>query len=44
MDTVYFVALFEALSNLGEVLKIRGDLKRELSGKSWEEINKEISP
>jgi GT2 family glycosyltransferase len=44
MDTVYAIALFKALSNLGEVLGLRRDLKKELSAKSWEEINKEIDP
>ena len=44
MDTIYAVALFKALSNLGEVLKLRGDLRREQNSKSLEMIIKNLNP
>jgi hypothetical protein len=44
MDTVYVIALFKALSNLGEVLRIRGDLKREQNSRSLEKIIQDIQP
>jgi hypothetical protein len=44
MDTVYVMALFKALSNLGEVLRIRGDLRREQKSRSLEKIIKDIKP
>jgi GT2 family glycosyltransferase len=43
-DTVYVIALFKALSNLGEVLRIRGDLGREQKSRSLEKIIKDIQP
>jgi hypothetical protein len=44
MDTAYVMGLIKALSRLTEVNSLRGDLKRQLSNKSWEEIIREINP
>jgi len=44
MDTVYALALFKALSNLGEVLKLRGDLRREQNSRSLEKIIEDLDP
>ena len=44
MDTAHAMGLIKALSRLTEVISLRGDLKRQLSNKSWEEIIREINP
>ena len=42
LDAVYAMALFKALSGLREVVKLRGNLKREQNTKSLEEIIVEV--
>ena len=44
MDTVYAIALFKALANLGEVLKLRGELNREQNSRPLEKIIEDLDP
>jgi len=44
MDTAYAIALLKALSGLGEVIKLRGNLKGGKNSKSLEQVIKEINP
>ena len=43
MDTAHAMGLMKALSRLTDVIRLRGDLKRKLSNKSWEEIIRDIN-